>query len=467
MIHHVKKIFFLLTFVLLLSCSSEIDQSSTGKLDSQSEQVRANSVNEQSTTVPNNKTKIGTTGPTDSKALQPSSTLYSSTPTPTMKRSHEPENKIQIQLPFTIEHEPVGIMPMGETINHSPPKGHPGIDFQWLNGDAEIIVAADGIVGDFFTEVSPYDGSTVYQIVVVSEGYGITYEVVDLYKFRPNLQIGDELTYGMALGHPQVVEFGDGTMIHWGFGKALPSGGRPNPEGVVRNYFFEWLCPTPFLVESERFRLNNIWRKAHYSHKEQFPYLCNEYYKLSEEEALLGPPSTILNQQKPTTTSVVSQTEIPTPSPAETVEESGTYVTKRSDKSNTGSTEKDSQQSTVEGDVSDGKDISETEEKIDSLPESSAKDAPETIPEVYQFFFGCSGTGTIMFDDSPMRYDDFISIRPYGHLSGAHVTPIDHMYFNPMDRSSGRHAYEVRAIADGVIYYIKPRDVSIDSGRKN
>ena len=88
------------------------------------------------------------------------------------------------------------------------------------------------------------------------------------------------------------------------------------------------------------------------------------------------------------------------------------------------------------------------------------------MPDTYQFFFGCSGTGTIMFDQPPMRYEDFISIRPYGHLSGAHVTPIDHMYFNPMDRSLGRDAYEVRAIADGVIYYIKPRDVSVDSGRE-
>jgi len=65
-----------------------------------------------------------------------------------------------------------------------------------------------------------------------------------------------------------------------------------------------------------------------------------------------------------------------------------------------------------------------------------------------------------------MYYEDFISIRPYGQLSGAHVTPIDHMYFNPMDRSLGRDSYEVRAIADGVIYYISPRDVSVDSGKE-
>ena len=117
---------------------------------------------------------------------------------------------------------------------------------------------------------------------------------------------------------------------------------------------------------------------------------------------------------------------------------------------------------TPTSDASGGMDISETEEKEKAKTEADL----ETVPDTYQFFFGCSGTGTIMFDESPMRYEDFISIRPYGHLSGAHVTPIDHMYFNPMDRSLGRDSYEVRAIADGVIYYIKPRDVSVDSGRE-
>ena len=88
------------------------------------------------------------------------------------------------------------------------------------------------------------------------------------------------------------------------------------------------------------------------------------------------------------------------------------------------------------------------------------------VPYEYRLFHGCSGTGTVKFDQSPMRYQDFISIRPYGHISGAHVTPIDHMYFNPMDRALGRDAYEVRAIADGVIYYMKPRDRNVDTGEE-
>ena len=68
---------------------------------------------------------------------------------------------IELILPFTIHHEPEGIMPLGETINHAPPMGHPGIDFQWSYKEAEIIVALDGVVGDIITEVSPIDGDTV------------------------------------------------------------------------------------------------------------------------------------------------------------------------------------------------------------------------------------------------------------------------------------------------------------------
>jgi hypothetical protein len=40
-----------------------------------------------------------------------------------------PVQIIELKLPFKINHEPEGIMPMGETINHPPPMGHPGIDF--------------------------------------------------------------------------------------------------------------------------------------------------------------------------------------------------------------------------------------------------------------------------------------------------------------------------------------------------
>lgn len=63
-----------------------------------------------------------------------------------------------------------------------------------------------------------------------------------------------------------------------------------------------------------------------------------------------------------------------------------------------------------------------------------------------------------------MREEDVRMLIPYGLVVGAHVTPIDHMYFAPADPALGRDAYEVRAIADGVIYSLQPRDINVDTG---
>ena len=80
-------------------------------------------------------------------------------------------------------------------------------------------------------------------------------------------------------------------------------------------------------------------------------------------------------------------------------------------------------------------------------------------------FPGCRGSGPVNFEHSPMRFEDFSRIDPYGAVVGAHVTPIDHMYFNMADLSLGRDAYEVRAIQDGVIYNLQPRDIFVDTGQ--
>lgn len=69
----------------------------------------------------------------------------------------------------------------------------------------------------------------------------------------------------------------------------------------------------------------------------------------------------------------------------------------------------------------------------------------------------CQGKGNIEFTNSPMKMEDFASITPYGLVVDAHVTPIDHMYFNPSDWNSPRDAYEVRAIGDGYIVKVGHR----------
>ncbi len=85
--------------------------------------------------------------------------------------------------------------------------------------------------------------------------------------------------------------------------------------------------------------------------------------------------------------------------------------------------------------------------------------------EIDERFTGCNGSGPVNFEHSPMRFEDFSTIVPYGLVVGAHVTPIDHMYFTMKDRSLGRDSYEVRAIQDGVIYNLQPRDINVDTGQ--
>jgi len=98
-------------------------------------------------------------------------------------------------------------------------------------------------------------------------------------------------------------------------------------------------------------------------------------------------------------------------------------------------------------------------DEITSDPSSQVDGDPEGTR-----FVGCSGTGPVDFAVSPMRDEDILILLPYGTLAGAHVTPIDHMYFEPADRSLGRDVYEVRIIQDGVIHSLEPRDVNVDNG---
>jgi CubicO group peptidase (beta-lactamase class C family) len=220
----------------------------------------------------------------NSSSLEPDA-KHSPSPSP---KPPQPQNSgmdtplNNLRLPFSIESEPIGMMPMGETIKHSPPEGHPGIDFQWGYKEAQIIVGLDGIVGDLSTEISEYNGDTIHHLTIITGAYGVTYEVVEFLKFNPHLKIGDTVSQGMVLGYPQKVEKGDGRMIHWSLGKANPTGGRATPEGLVQNYFLIYMCPLPYLADDELLRIEQIWDKAYYMHKDKYPALCNGFYKLQD-----------------------------------------------------------------------------------------------------------------------------------------------------------------------------------------
>lgn len=70
---------------------------------------------------------------------------------------------------------------------------------------------------------------------------------------------------------------------------------------------------------------------------------------------------------------------------------------------------------------------------------------------------GCKGTGPVEFGASPIDTKDINVILPYGGAVGAHVTPIDHMYIWAGDRNTPRDAYEVRAMADGLVTAMSER----------
>lgn len=76
---------------------------------------------------------------------------------------------------------------------------------------------------------------------------------------------------------------------------------------------------------------------------------------------------------------------------------------------------------------------------------------------------GCKGDERIRLTHMPMDLADVQSITPYGLTAGAHVTPIDHLYFYP--KAKERDASPVYAMADGYIKQIQPRTQSTDSGR--
>lgn len=69
----------------------------------------------------------------------------------------------------------------------------------------------------------------------------------------------------------------------------------------------------------------------------------------------------------------------------------------------------------------------------------------------------CQGKGTKEFGTAPMNIPDIGAIVPLGLMVDAHVTPIDHIYFNPKIFNSARDTYPVFAIADGTIVSIQHR----------
>lgn len=78
---------------------------------------------------------------------------------------------------------------------------------------------------------------------------------------------------------------------------------------------------------------------------------------------------------------------------------------------------------------------------------------------------GCSSNERVKMSKMPMDIADVQSVTPIGLTAGAHVTPIDHLYFYPKDMRN-RDASAVYAMADGYVVDISKREVNVDSGTK-
>lgn len=75
---------------------------------------------------------------------------------------------------------------------------------------------------------------------------------------------------------------------------------------------------------------------------------------------------------------------------------------------------------------------------------------------------GCDSDERVQMSNLPMDPSDVKSFTPYGLTAGAHVTPIDHLYFYPKD--GPRDKYPVYAMADGYITEITVRGINVDTG---
>lgn len=75
----------------------------------------------------------------------------------------------------------------------------------------------------------------------------------------------------------------------------------------------------------------------------------------------------------------------------------------------------------------------------------------------------CTSPARVQMTHLPMKMSDVASFTPYGLVAGAHVTPIDHLYFYP--KPGPRDTYPVYAMADGYITEITTRAVQVDSGK--
>lgn len=174
---------------------------------------------------------------------------------------------ISITLPYSVENEPAGMMPLGEKEDVHP-DGHPGIDFQW-NYAAPLIATFDGTITNI---AIAKDGNEPVIYVTLKNGeYTSTYKELD--SVESGITKGAQIKRGEIVGYPHGHYFTDSGghtnyQVHWELGYA-------SFPGSVR------LCPLAYFDSEALTRINKLWEKIKPGHPNPTgQMICNgEYYE--------------------------------------------------------------------------------------------------------------------------------------------------------------------------------------------
>ncbi|MDO8429228.1 MAG: peptidoglycan DD-metalloendopeptidase family protein [Candidatus Daviesbacteria bacterium] len=178
-----------------------------------------------------------------------------------------PHERIIISLPFEkVDDDLIFINPMGETDHHTPPRGHPGLDFGWHH-PAPLRAAASGQVTKIEEHPPGGHGETekIYDVEVVSGVYAIRYE-----EMAPNsdLKVGTKVDKGDEIGRGGKYEQQGGLGVyystHWEFD--------------YDTFWIDRLCPLTYFDEESFQRINKIWDSVGQTYDGQFPDICSGFY---------------------------------------------------------------------------------------------------------------------------------------------------------------------------------------------
>ena len=177
-----------------------------------------------------------------------------------------------LELPIDKNGElPDSIMPMGETINHEAKYGgHPGIDFQWYDGDGVKIYSSmdSEVIGIFKSE-----RAGLFDLATRNGKWGVDY--TELESVNPQIKVGSKLKVGDWVGIPNnpkdLADNPKYRMIHWQFGYS---------DNIFPGKVKDRLCPLTYFSSSARTLIEKLWADTEWPEmKANAPEICSNYFK--------------------------------------------------------------------------------------------------------------------------------------------------------------------------------------------